>query len=155
VDLLRNLRSSGARLADLPVVLERGARFRRIPARGVAGLGEVCVADPETSDVTSSSRVPHDPKDLRNAAAWIVADSKNADHLLADRLEAWADDIERLAPLEAAVLDALNVDDLRDAAGIVREAEAMSPEDVIILGEFATRLDAAADALAALREAQQ
>lgn len=56
--------------------------------------------------------------------------------------------------LVQAVLDALSVDDLRDAAGIVREAEAMSPEDVIILGEFATRLDAAADALAALREAE-
>jgi hypothetical protein len=60
--------------------------------------------------VTSSSeaRVPHDPKDLR-LAAWACGWSRHTppgDRAwlgLKARLEAWAD----LAPLEAAVLDAV------------------------------------------------
>jgi hypothetical protein len=98
----------------------------------------------------SEARVPHDPVvDLRNAAAWIVADSQNANHPLADRLEAWADDMEwgdafpddptwadnpapmeRLTPLEAAVLDAAKAwamglalpDRLIDAVRALQEA---------------------------------
>jgi hypothetical protein len=103
---------ASARLADLPMVLGRGARHRRIPNPGAADLGEVCVADPETGDVTSSSeaRVPHDPKDLEARDKSRVTDLRIAAETvrlrgaiggpkLADRLEAWADDLEHASGL--------------------------------------------------------
>lgn len=52
------------------------------------------VADPETGDVTP------DPNDLRESAALLRNESWGDDSeyaVLADRLEAWADDMEREA----------------------------------------------------------
>jgi hypothetical protein len=143
------------------MVLGSRARRRRVPNPGVADLGEVCVADPEMGAVTGN--------DLRESAALLRNESWGDDSeyaVLADRLEAWADDmeaertraavdadlrrtgrLERLALLEAVVLDALSVEDLR-AAAIVAAPHRRG-------AELSARLDAAADALAALREAQQ
>jgi hypothetical protein len=58
--------------------------------------------------------------------------------------------------LVQAVLDALNVEDLRTAADAFSEYIAI-PDDRIAQRDhaLAVRLDAAADALAALREAEQ
>jgi hypothetical protein len=70
----------------------------------------VCTTHPVHQ--VSEARVPHDPADLRDAAKACVlvapAGSISRDEWVkvAHRLEAWADDLERLAPLEAAVLDA-------------------------------------------------
>jgi hypothetical protein len=60
----------------------------------------------------TTPRVPHDPKDLREAAKVIRACLKAPDWRLerADRLEAWADDLERPAIPTASVAT------LRDAA---------------------------------------
>jgi hypothetical protein len=99
---------------------------------------------------SSKDRVPHDPNDLRLAAKAVRLTASGlpggSEH--ADRLEAWADDMERLAPLEAAVLDALSEADLRTAAEFVSSYLTDESQAAI-----ADRLEAAADALHAL-EAQ-
>jgi hypothetical protein len=58
---------------------------------------------------SSEARVPHDPQDLRSAVKHLRSMrccNEPCACVLVVRLEAWAHDTERLAPLEAAVLDA-------------------------------------------------
>jgi hypothetical protein len=92
---------------------------------------------------SSEARVLHDPADLRLAAKAVRLTASGlpggSDH--ADRLEAWAD----LAPLEAAVLDALSEADLRRAWSFLRFGHGMEA------AQLAERLRIAADALAALK----
>jgi hypothetical protein len=100
---------------------------------------------------------PADRGDLGAMGYW-VADCLDQRDLLVFRtvVRHLAEQVER----QAAVLDALNVEDLREAAGCVvfcadSKSDEGYPGRAMQLDKLASHLSAAADALAALREAQQ